>query len=61
MVPLMETVLKIVFRKTAAVMSCVGCQECQQIFVPSWNFLILERDKKSQGLSLVNNVDDPFL
>jgi hypothetical protein len=25
---------------------CFGCQECQQIFVPSKHFLILERAKK---------------
>jgi hypothetical protein len=40
---------------------CVGCQECQQIFVPSGHFLILERAKNLTGLSQVNKVDDAFL
>jgi hypothetical protein len=28
---------------------CLGCQECQQIFVPSRSFLILERAKNRRG------------
>jgi hypothetical protein len=39
----------------------VGHQECQQIFVPSGNFLIFERAKNHRELSQVNKVDGPFL
>jgi hypothetical protein len=39
----------------------VRYQECQQIFVPSWHFLILERTKNLRGLSQVNKVDGLFL
>jgi hypothetical protein len=38
-----------------------GFQGCQQIFVSSGHFLILERAKKSKGLSQVNKVEDLFL
>jgi hypothetical protein len=63
MVPLPETVLKKIFPKffSAAFSRCVGCQEGQQIFVPSEHFLILERAKNRRGLSQVNKVDGPFL
>jgi hypothetical protein len=40
---------------------CVGCQDCQQIFVPSGHFLILERVKNLSDLSQMNMVDGPFL
>ena len=40
---------------------CVGCQKGQQIFVPSGQFLILERAKNRSGLSQANKVDGPFL
>jgi hypothetical protein len=40
---------------------CVGCQKGQQIFVPSGQFLILERAKNLRGLIQVNEVDGPFL
>jgi hypothetical protein len=40
---------------------CVGCQECQQIFVPSGHFLILERTKNRRVLSQVNKGDGPGL
>jgi hypothetical protein len=58
MVPLPETILKIVFRNTSR---CIRYQECQQIFVPSGHFLILERAKNRRGPSQVNKVDGPFL
>jgi hypothetical protein len=38
-----------------------GCKECQQIFVPSAHFLILERANNDSGLSQANKLDDPFL
>lgn len=40
---------------------CVGCHECQQIFVLSGNFLIFERVKNRKGISQVNKVDGLFL
>jgi hypothetical protein len=40
---------------------CIGCQEYQQIFVPSGNVLILERPKNCRGLSQVNKVVGQFL
>jgi hypothetical protein len=40
---------------------CAGCQECQQIFMPSQHILILERAKNRRGVSQVNKVDGPFL
>jgi hypothetical protein len=39
---------------------CAGCQECQQIFVPSGQFLILERTNNCRGLIQVNKVDGLF-
>jgi len=53
MVPLPATVLKTVFPKylAATFLRCVGCQKSQQIFVPSGQFLILERAKNLRGLS----------
>jgi hypothetical protein len=40
---------------------CVGCEKLQQIFVPTWHFLILESAVSRRGLSQVNKVDGPFL
>jgi hypothetical protein len=39
---------------------CVGCQKGQQIFVPQYIFLSLERAKIRRGLSQVNKVDVHF-
>jgi formate hydrogenlyase subunit 6/NADH:ubiquinone oxidoreductase subunit I len=39
---------------------CIGCHECQQIFVPTGNFVILEKSKNRKGLNQVNKVDGPF-
>jgi Fe-S-cluster-containing hydrogenase component 2 len=39
---------------------CIGCQECQQIFVPSGHFLMLERAKYRKGLRQANTVHGPF-
>jgi formate hydrogenlyase subunit 6/NADH:ubiquinone oxidoreductase subunit I len=49
-VPLPETVLKSLFPGyfTVTLSHCIGCQECQQIFVPSGYFLILKKAKKLQ-------------
>jgi hypothetical protein len=40
---------------------CDGCQECQQIFVSSGHFLILERAKNISGLTQVSEVDGLIL
>jgi hypothetical protein len=63
MVPLPETVFENHFPEYLALTlsCCVGCQECQQIFVPSGHFFILERAKNRCGLNQVNEVDGPFL
>jgi hypothetical protein len=53
MLPLRDTVLKLVFRNTS--------QECWHICAPSGHFLILERAKNRKGLSRVNMMDGPFL
>jgi hypothetical protein len=45
----------------ATLSRCAGCQECQQIFIPSGHCLILEIAKNRRGLSQVNKVDGPFL
>jgi hypothetical protein len=42
--------------RAAKLTSCIRCQDCQQIFVPSGNFLILESAKNRKGLSKVNNI-----
>jgi hypothetical protein len=59
----MYTSLENLFPKYLAVTlsRCVGRHDCQQIFVTSGNFLILERAKNPRGLSHVNKVDGPFL
>jgi hypothetical protein len=46
MVPLPETALRMLFTPeylAVTLSRCIGCHECQQIFVPSEKFLILER------------------
>jgi hypothetical protein len=58
MVPLPESLEN---RITVMFSHCIGCQKGQQIFVPSGNFLILERAKNHRWLSQVNKVDGPFL
>jgi hypothetical protein len=56
MVPLPETA-----EYLAVTSRCVECQECQEIFVPSGHFLILEIAKNRMGLSQMDKVDGPFL
>jgi hypothetical protein len=40
---------------------CTGCQECQEIFVPSGHLLNSGKSKNRRGLNQMDKVDGPFL
>jgi hypothetical protein len=51
MVPLPESLENFPEYITVTLSCSNGCQECQQVFIPSEHFLILERAKNYKGLS----------